>query len=449
MCRMVPVAIVEGLFGPSGGPWQTLGDRLVAELESGAWTYLQGTVAFVKTSGVNRIADAFLEFSIVNSGGVSLAVGLDMGGSSIEAVADLFSILELHGNRLLLVHNPQGYQSTTYHPKAWLFGAGEARRMLLGSGNLTSGGLYGNYEAGSCVTGTKGENFFVDAAAFITSVSDPANPEVVRATPEVMQRLHDDGDLPSEDQIRRVAAVTGGLRPPKTGKLDRTPVFTGRQVKSPPIPAVPHLPARQVTIQPASTFAPVARPATTPAAGPRPSGRPSVTKSPAGLGSLPVLPPLFPLHRYFYITVEMKGKTEVYFAKRPLTEDPAFFGAPFRGLTTPRQLRASPQPQVDPMPIVCITLHLSTAIVLDHHELKMWTYSYGENANDDFRVNLTAPLMAQIPSMSVLQMERDPIDRPDLQYRIDIYPPTHADFQQMLAACTIRLPNSTRSYGWL
>ena len=98
--------------------------------------------------------------------------------------------------------------------------------------------------------------------------------------------------------------------------------------------------------------------------------------------------------------------------------------------------------------MVRIELHTAPPVVVDNHELKLWTYTYGNSANGDFRTNFTAGLQQQIADDSVVRIERDPVQRPDLQFLIDIFPPGHPAYAAARAKCTVQLPNSARLFGW-
>ncbi|MSY70366.1 MAG: hypothetical protein F2692_00055 [Actinobacteria bacterium] len=433
------VTTVEGLFSPDG---ERIGARLLLVLADPAWSQLTAAVAFVKMSGVRQIAQPLIDFGTSHPGGISITVGIDHGGSSVEAVSALHTIVEASGGRLFIAHNP-ARPKATFHPKLWLFGAASDDRLLIvGSGNLTGGGLFSNYEAGVAVSGVATDPLMISAQAFLDQLSTVPSDEVILATPASLQRLHDQGDLPSENESRRILVTSESLRRSRRSFLKHLPLFRGRSVASPPRTPMPTLPASPVIIAPAPSLAPPA--------GPSAPVPPASHAAPAVASPVPsgVSTATGPLHRFFFITVRMANKTEVYLAKRPLGEDPAFFGAPFRGLTTPKHPTTIPQPQADPAPLVRITIHTSPSWVLDNHELKLWTYTFGPSANDDFRTNLTAPAHALIPEDSVMRIERDPVSRPDLAFEIEVFPPTHPDYPAMRAACTIALPGGQRFYGW-
>ena len=318
----------------------------------------------------------------------------------------------------------------------WLLSTDRKSLLIVGSGNITQGGLYTNYEASLAVTAQNNAKIISDAKAFLRRVTDTRQPDVIRADWEILQQLHHEGHLPSEAELRRITAASNSWRRSDASRKQHTPLFQGRALpKARPDP-IAKLPKPPIELRPSNSMAPHSR---------RPTGAPA--KGPASKTSQQISA-TSPRHRFFFITIRMQQKTEVFLAKKPLDEDPAFFNWPFRGLTTPRATGATPQPQADPPPIVRITLHIDPPVAEDDHSLKMWTYTHGPNANGDFRTNFTSEIQRQIPQDSVVRFERDPVDAEHLQFTIDIVPPGHAKYEAMLKKCSVPLANSSRRYGW-
>src|SRR5438552_2031319 len=117
-----------------------LGDLLVERLQSDAWTSFRAAVAFAKRSGVKHIAKDLRAFA--HRANVKISIGIDHCGTSAEAVADLLATVEKKGE-VWLFHNET---NSTFHPKVYLFENAECAEGFVGSGNLTEGGLYTNYE---------------------------------------------------------------------------------------------------------------------------------------------------------------------------------------------------------------------------------------------------------------------------------------------------------------
>ena len=123
-------------------PANRLGDYLKANLStSGPWTQFRAAVAFTKRSGTKHIAPSLSAFAKVNQ--VEIIVGIDHRGTSLEGLSDLVEAVGSCG-RLIVFHNRLPF---TFHPKIYLFKSATAAEVILGSGNLTEGGLFTNYEA--------------------------------------------------------------------------------------------------------------------------------------------------------------------------------------------------------------------------------------------------------------------------------------------------------------
>lgn len=116
-----------------------LGDRLIELLGSSDYHTLDIAVAFAKNSGVLRIKDALARFR--DAGGiVNIYVGVDLGGTSYEAL----TALRLYTDALNVVHSER---DQTFHSKIYLFSGEKNGLLVVGSHNLTGGGLWTNFES--------------------------------------------------------------------------------------------------------------------------------------------------------------------------------------------------------------------------------------------------------------------------------------------------------------
>lgn len=116
-----------------------LGDRLIALLDSQDFKTLTVFVAFARNSGVLRIKDALHRFR-AQGGAVHVHVGVDLGGTSYEALTALL----LDTDSLAVVHSESGQ---TFHPKMYHFVGATDTVLVVGSNNLTGGGLWTNFES--------------------------------------------------------------------------------------------------------------------------------------------------------------------------------------------------------------------------------------------------------------------------------------------------------------
>ncbi|SPZ22602.1 Predicted HKD family nuclease [Providencia rettgeri] len=116
-----------------------LGSRLIELLDSKEFHTLNIIVAFAKNSGVLRIKDS-LETFRKQGGVVNIYVGVDLGGTSYEALTTLL----LHTDSLNVVHSEK---KQTFHSKIYQFLGENKGLLIVGSHNLTGGGLWTNFES--------------------------------------------------------------------------------------------------------------------------------------------------------------------------------------------------------------------------------------------------------------------------------------------------------------
>lgn len=121
-----------------------IGNYLQSYLESSKFNKLIIVVAFAKNSGVLRLKKAFETFR--KSGArIEAYVGIDLDGTSYEALISLLKI----ANKLTVVHLESGQ---TFHPKIYSFSSEDECVLIVGSNNLTSGGLWTNIETSMVFT---------------------------------------------------------------------------------------------------------------------------------------------------------------------------------------------------------------------------------------------------------------------------------------------------------
>lgn len=121
-----------------------LGKILKTELKS---NYSSFTIfsAFAKNSGVLRLKDS-LETFRSNGGTVKAFIGIDLDGTSYEALLNLYNLCD----ELYVIHSENF--STTYHSKMYLLESTSVAWCAIGSNNLTGGGLWTNFESCSIQT---------------------------------------------------------------------------------------------------------------------------------------------------------------------------------------------------------------------------------------------------------------------------------------------------------
>ena len=130
---------MELINQPSGTT--RLGDYLRNNLFA-QWTQFRAAVAFVKRTGTRHIVEPLSSFA--RHADVEIIVGIDHAGTSQEGLQDLLTAVTPRG-RITVVHNRLPF---TFHPKLYMFKCPHSADVMIGSGNLTEGGLFTNYEAG-------------------------------------------------------------------------------------------------------------------------------------------------------------------------------------------------------------------------------------------------------------------------------------------------------------
>ncbi|WP_101847491.1 phospholipase D-like domain-containing protein [Zhihengliuella sp. ISTPL4] len=109
---------------------------------------LKIAVAWAKKSGLGRIWDTLTEFR-EQGGKVTLVVGVSEGGATKEGLQLALDI----ANESYVFHDPQ----RTFHPKVYFASSSGKRSLMVGSSNMTAGGLGWNYEASVWVDWDAGE----------------------------------------------------------------------------------------------------------------------------------------------------------------------------------------------------------------------------------------------------------------------------------------------------
>jgi hypothetical protein len=119
-----------------------LGDILIDKLRED-YRCLTIFVAFAKNSGVLRIKPALETFKS-NGGRINIFVGVDIQGTSYEALQNLLPLCDA----LYVVHSEDS--ATTFHSKIYVLENDSNMWMAVGSNNLTGGGLWTNFESCQC-----------------------------------------------------------------------------------------------------------------------------------------------------------------------------------------------------------------------------------------------------------------------------------------------------------
>lgn len=176
-----------------------LRDVLADEAYDSAWF----ATAWGKRSGLSRLVQA-IEALKERGGQAEAIIGVDEGGATVEG---LELALELFDTAYVF-HDPG---PRTYHPKIYVVEGGEKARAIVGSGNLTRGGLFTNFEAGVSAdldkTSDADSDFLASVRAYYERVRDLA-PFCKELTEQLIEDLQADPRVVvvSEQQANRQRA---------------------------------------------------------------------------------------------------------------------------------------------------------------------------------------------------------------------------------------------------
>lgn len=211
---------------------ERLGDLLTARLREPSWTHFRAAVAFAKRSGVKHLIADLRSFAA--SAQVKMAVGVDLGGTSAEGLTALLDALEGRGS-IWVVHNENG---STFHPKVYLFKSDTRAHLIVGSGNLTEGGLFDNYEASLGLeldlTLDDDRVFLEQIEGVLDGYEDVTSGTSIELTRETLARLIAEGYLPAEAYSRRAEEGAPELGPDEDEVNAASDLFERVSVPPPP-----------------------------------------------------------------------------------------------------------------------------------------------------------------------------------------------------------------------
>ena len=334
---------------------------------------------------------------------VRLVLGVDLGGTSKEVLQEVSSwaiSVTIVKNKLFGV---------TFHPKIYYAGWSKRVEIIVGSNNLTDGGLYRNYEAASKTT----YSLPADKADLSKAQSElirflkPSGPVATLLTPTYLAVLLALPEIPSEAAARRARAEGIPKRPPSRAfgyepiaPAPRAPKGTLPPAPSPPVPIK------------------VAKKA------------PDSTKTDS-----------------FAIQVRAHHNGEIFLSVTAALQNPAFFNWPFNGATVPKKAGNPSYPQVTPDPVVDIVVYgaASTALLrLNGYSLNTVYYA----TKSEIRIT-ASPLVSVMPDNSIMIMRKS--EAPDRDYDIVIHIPDSPDYALWLDACDQFMPGggkTPRKFGW-
>lgn len=227
-------------------PDKQIGPRLEAllnEASKGKFQRVTLVSAFAKRAGLRRLSKAMID---AKAKGVELTgiVGIDHGGTTKEGLQDVFAQCD----KTYVVHSTR--LDVTFHPKAYIFEGTDRAILLLGSSNLTCGGLYTNIEANieAEFTLPTEKEAYEDATSWLSKLKDETSDNVVLVGTTELAEI--EKRLPSETAIPMAgakgtatiknaqgAAIFGAGNFPKAPAISSASTSGGSQNATPQTPA--------------------------------------------------------------------------------------------------------------------------------------------------------------------------------------------------------------------
>lgn len=224
-----------------------LGDYLISNLQSQNWFLFRASVAFVKNSGVKHVYSFLSDFQ--QRGQSKISVGIDNGVTTYDGLVNLLDAIG-SDSEMWIFHNEN---SSTFHPKVYLFANDQNADFIVGSGNLTEGGLFTNYEAFLRVSldlqNVEDRQQYDEIISYLDYWTDPLTGCAIQASLQFLNDLRDNDYLPTENQIRQArkeksqqARERGkkakGFKPFRTTKVPSAPYQPAIPVQLPEVVSV-------------------------------------------------------------------------------------------------------------------------------------------------------------------------------------------------------------------
>lgn len=402
---MAKFSLIKPLDQPPGN--RRLLNDLKTCLADPAFSDFRLIVAYAKSGPLIRLAELLKSWR--SSGKTSSAIlGIDQKGTSKEA---LELCLDLFDN--VFITQEAGI---TFHPKIYFFKGYAAARAFIGSNNLTVGGTEKNFESAIDLEfdlpGDAAELTAIEAAW--DDLLPGTCPATTQLTSALMSKLVADGRIIDEKTMRaRNNGDSDSASVARTSGASRSGLIVKPES---PLPKPPH------------------------------SKPTAEKKAPGGVAAVTASSKPLPV-RGFAIQIKPHDNGEIFLSVTAALQNPAFFGWPFNGATTPKKPGNPSYPQLDPDPIVDITVYgLDPKPKLTLSKYPLNTVFYEKNRE----IRITAsPLVGAVPDYSVMVMEKS--EDPTIDYSITIHRPDSPDYPAWVAACNQVMPSGgkqARRYGW-
>ncbi len=122
-----------------------IGKVINQELQNSIDTQI--AVAFLKYTGI-KVIEKSLKTSLNNDGKFEIITGLDFKTTDPKSILYFINLKKLHPNLKFYCYGDRKSNKTSivFHPKIYLFNNGKETTSIVGSANMTGGGLLTNFE---------------------------------------------------------------------------------------------------------------------------------------------------------------------------------------------------------------------------------------------------------------------------------------------------------------
>lgn len=370
-------------------------------------------VAFAKVGPLYRIQELLRQWRAAGKSSAGI-FGIDHCGTSIQA-------LEFAVDHLDSVFYTQ-HKGNSFHPKIYWFRGKTKAIAYIGSNNLTMGGMELNFEATVELQFElpAEEKTFNQVHEMFTSLLPGACSATQILTTAQISQLSLEGML--LDETKKGTGGTSNGKHKTASALAKLPRLPVKPISSLPPNVVFGKPLKKKELA-AKAAAITAQAATV-----------DVTK------------PLVPVIGIaMQITPHDNG--EIFLSKKAATQNPAFFGMPFTGKTTPKIKKNPSYPQRSPDPVCNITVYgKGNKVEYANSKYALNTVFY--TTKSEIRVT-ASPLVEHVPEYSMMIMT--PSDENGVDYEIRIYTPNSPDYKSWLVVCNQTMPGggkAPRKFGW-
>jgi HKD family nuclease len=376
-------------------------------------------VAFARLSGVARLIPQIRSW---RSRGhlIEAIVGIDRFGTSYEALQVMLDEFET------VYITRTSDESCTFHPKMYLFDGRRQARAIVGSHNLTVGGLEMNFEGGLVVDldlPAEVEEWkpFRDAWDQLLPARNVSTRKLDKS---LLEELKERGHVLPERQVARTSrgAAVADVGPPPAIP-DIFPAIPPAPPSPLPKDVIPGLHSTRVAGAKRSKLAAVEEPST-------------IEGLPRGL----------------VIEIVPHHNGEIFLSKKAADAFPAFFGMPFSGRTIPKLAGNPGYPMRVPDPKVEWRLFDKKGTLTHRSQFGLNTVLYEKKK--EIRITVTPSLARAMPEYSIMILWGGSSPLPaGLDYVVEVFVPGSPGQRKWESVMNVALPSGGRTrrrrMGWI